>query len=70
MSSCSCKDLVHSTLAHSGVVWLDVNRLDLAIFHQQGVALGADVAEEGGGVEAQVEGVGEGAAGVGEEVDL
>lgn len=55
---------------HASVVGLDVGLLDLAILNDQGVALAAVVTENGGGIEVEVESLGEGAIGVSEEADL
>lgn len=44
--------------------------LDLPVFDDEGVALGAVVAEDGGGVESEVQVFGEFAGGVAEEADL
>ena len=44
--------------------------LDLAILNDQGVTLAAVVAEDGGGIEIEVESLGELAVGVGKEADL
>lgn len=55
---------------HASVVGLDVGLLDLAILNDQGVALAAVVTENGGGIEVEVESLGEGAVGVSEEADL
>lgn len=44
--------------------------LDLAILNDQGVALAAVVTENRGGIEVEVESLGEGAVGVSEEADL
>ena len=55
---------------HASVVGLDVGLLDLAILNDQGVALAAVVTENRGGIEVEVESLGEGAVGVSEEADL
>jgi hypothetical protein len=47
-----------------------VGLLDLAVLNDQGVALAAVVAEDGGGIEVEVEGFGELAVGVGKETNL
>lgn len=47
-----------------------MDALDLAVLDDEGVALGAHAAEDGRGVEAQVQGLGELAGGVGQEADL
>jgi hypothetical protein len=60
----------HKLTTHAGVVGLDVGLLDLAILNDQGVALAAVVAEDGGGIEVEVESLGEFAVGVGKEADL
>ena len=44
--------------------------LDLAVLDDEGVALAADAAEDGGGVKGQVEGFGELGGWVAEEADL
>lgn len=44
--------------------------LDLAVLNDQSITLAAVVAEYGGSVEVEVEGLGEGAVGVSEEADL
>ena len=44
--------------------------LDLAILNDQGVALAAVVAEDGSGIEVEVESLGELAVRVGKEADL
>ncbi|KAB8346144.1 hypothetical protein FH972_023190 [Carpinus fangiana] len=54
----------------AGVVGLDVHALDLAGLDDEGVALAALVAEQRRRVEGEVEGLGELAGGVGDEVDL
>jgi hypothetical protein len=55
---------------HASVVGLNVGLLDLAVLNDQGVALAAVVAEDGGGIEVEVESLGELAVGVGKETDL
>lgn len=54
----------------AGVVGLDVYGLDLAALDDEGVALGARVPEDGDHVEAEIQGLGEGARGVRQEPDL
>ena len=44
--------------------------LDLAVLDDQGVALAAVVAENGSGIEVEIESLGELAVGVGKEADL
>jgi len=46
-----------------------VERLDLAVLDNDGVALGAVASEDGGSVEGKVQGLGESSGGVGEEAD-
>jgi hypothetical protein len=53
---------------HASVVGLNVGLL--AVLNDQGVALAAVVAEDGGGIEVEVESLGELAVGVGKETDL
>jgi hypothetical protein len=60
----------HKLTTHASVVGLNVGLLDLAVLNDQGVALAAVVAEDGGGIEVEVEGLGELAVGVGKEADL
>lgn len=55
---------------HASVVGLNVGLLDLAVLDDQGVALAAVVAENGGGIEVEVKSLGELAVGVGKETDL
>jgi hypothetical protein len=47
-----------------------VGLLDLAVLNDQGVTLAAVVAEDGSGIEVEVESLGELAVGVGKEADL
>jgi hypothetical protein len=47
-----------------------VGLLDLTVLNDQGVALAAVVAEDGGGIEVEIESLGELAVGVGKEADL
>jgi hypothetical protein len=47
-----------------------VGLLDLTVLNDQGVALAAVVAEDGGGIEVEIESLGEFAVGVGKEADL
>jgi hypothetical protein len=47
-----------------------VGLLDLTVLNDQGVALAAVVAENGSGIEVEVESLGELAVGVGKEADL
>jgi hypothetical protein len=54
----------------SGVVGLNVRRLDLAVLDDEGVALAAVVAEDGLGIKVQVKGLGEAASGVTEPANL
>lgn len=53
-----------SRTVHASVVRLDVRFLHFPILRDQGVALGPIIAEDGGGVEGQVEFLGEFAGGV------
>lgn len=55
---------------HAGVVGLNVGLLDLAVLNDQGVALAAVVAEDGSGIEVEIESLGELAVRVGKETDL
>ena len=55
---------------HASVVGLNVSLLDLAVLDDQGVALAAVVAENGSGIEVEIESLGELAVGVGKEADL
>jgi len=63
------EDLVDNRDTHASVVGLNVGLLDLAILNDQGVTLAAVVAEDGGGIEIEVESLGELAVGVGKEAD-
>ena len=53
----------------ANVVWLDINALDLATLDDECVALAAVCAEEWRRGKLDVQGTGEGAAGVGQETD-
>lgn len=53
-----------------GVVRLDVSRLDLAIFNDEGVALATVVAEDRRAIEGEVEILGESTRWVCQEADL
>ena len=68
--SSGAEDFVDSGLLDVRGSSLNVHALDLTIFDEERIALGAAVAEEGRSIEAQVEGVGEVAGSVCEKVDL
>lgn len=55
---------------NASVIGLDKGLLDLAILHQQSIPLAAVVAEDGGAVKAQVQGLGELAGWITQEADL
>lgn len=59
-----------SLTINASVVRLDMNLLDLAVLRDQRIALAALVAENGGAIEGQVEGLGELARGVAQEANL
>lgn len=55
---------------HTGVVGLDVGRLDFAVFNDKGVTLGAVLTKDCGALEGEVKVLGELARGIAEEADL
>jgi hypothetical protein len=66
-----CGSRKHKKLTtHASVVGLNVGLLDLTVLNDQSITLAAVVAEDGGGIEVEVESLGELAVGVGKEADL
>lgn len=55
---------------HSGVVRLDVNRLDFAVLNDQSVTLATIVAEDRSAIEGEVEALGELTRGIAQKADL
>jgi hypothetical protein len=53
------QDFARGRYVKACVVWLNVGFLDFAVFNDEGVALAARAAEDGGAVEGEVERVGE-----------
>ena len=69
-SSTLRQELLNDTDFQSNVVWLDSNLGDPAVLGRDGVALAADVAQDGCGVKVDIECLGEVGLRVGEETDL
>lgn len=68
--STSCETNIIKLTIDRGVIWLNVDTLDLAILNNKGITLAALISEEWGGVKEQIEGLGESTGGIGQEVEL
>lgn len=63
------ENLIGQRHTRARVIRLDVERFDLAILNDDGVALGSVASEDGGSVEGKVQGLCESSGGIGEETD-